>query len=153
MKQSERILQYMQDFGSITPLEALDDLGVMPAGGQDLRPQKGRASHLPADGHEEEPIRRGSQLRRVQIGGRSWSLLQLICKTRQIGKQLPLHCTGPDIRSESESAKKETKPLYIWSIGGNGLLNHIVIQGRLTRSPELRRTGNGTAVASFTLGL
>ena len=31
------------------------------------------------------------------------------------------------------------------------MLNHIVIQGRLTRSPELRRTGNGTAVTSFTL--
>lgn len=31
------------------------------------------------------------------------------------------------------------------------MLNHIVIQGRLTRSPELRRTGNGTAVASFSL--
>ena len=31
------------------------------------------------------------------------------------------------------------------------MLNHITIMGRLTREPELRRTGNGTAVASFTL--
>lgn len=31
------------------------------------------------------------------------------------------------------------------------MLNHIVIQGRLTRDPELRRTGNGTAVTSFSL--
>ena len=29
------------------------------------------------------------------------------------------------------------------------MLNHIVIMGRLTRDPELRRTGSGVAVASF----
>ena len=29
------------------------------------------------------------------------------------------------------------------------MLNHIVIMGRLTRDPELRRTGSGIAVASF----
>jgi single-strand DNA-binding protein len=33
------------------------------------------------------------------------------------------------------------------------MLNHIVLQGRLTRDPELRRTGSGTAVASFTLAV
>ena len=31
------------------------------------------------------------------------------------------------------------------------MLNHIVLQGRLTRDPELRRTGSGKPVASFTL--
>lgn len=31
------------------------------------------------------------------------------------------------------------------------MLNNIVIMGRLTRDPELRRTNNGTAVTSFTL--
>lgn len=31
------------------------------------------------------------------------------------------------------------------------MLNHITIMGRLTGDPELRRTGNGTAVASFTV--
>lgn len=29
------------------------------------------------------------------------------------------------------------------------MLNHIVIMGRLTRDPELRRTGSGTAVTNF----
>ena len=29
------------------------------------------------------------------------------------------------------------------------MLNHITIMGRLTRDPELRRTGSGLAVASF----
>ena len=29
MTQCERVLQYMQDFGSINPLEAMNDLGVM----------------------------------------------------------------------------------------------------------------------------
>ena len=33
------------------------------------------------------------------------------------------------------------------------MLNHIVLMGRLTRDPELRRTGSGTAVASFTLAV
>ena len=33
------------------------------------------------------------------------------------------------------------------------MLNHIVIMGRLTRDPELRRTGSGIAVASFTIAV
>lgn len=33
------------------------------------------------------------------------------------------------------------------------MLNHITIMGRLTRDPELRRTGSGTAVANFTLAV
>ena len=33
------------------------------------------------------------------------------------------------------------------------MLNHTVIMGRLTRDPELRRTGNGVAVVSFTLAV
>ena len=33
------------------------------------------------------------------------------------------------------------------------MLNHITIMGRLTRDPELRRTGTGTAVTSFTLAV
>ena len=33
------------------------------------------------------------------------------------------------------------------------MLNHITIMGRLTREPELRRTGSGIAVASFTLAV
>lgn len=31
------------------------------------------------------------------------------------------------------------------------MLNHITIMGRLTKDPELRRTGNGTAVTSFSI--
>ena len=33
------------------------------------------------------------------------------------------------------------------------MLNHITIMGRMTRDPELRRTGSGIAVASFTLAV
>ena len=33
------------------------------------------------------------------------------------------------------------------------MLNKIIVMGRLTRDPELRRTGSGTAVASFTLAV
>lgn len=33
------------------------------------------------------------------------------------------------------------------------MLNHITIMGRLVRDPELRRTGSGIAVASFTLAV
>ena len=31
------------------------------------------------------------------------------------------------------------------------MLNHITIMGRLTKAPELRRTGTGVAVTSFTI--
>ena len=33
------------------------------------------------------------------------------------------------------------------------MLNHITVMGRLTKDPELRRTGNGVAVTSFTLAV
>ena len=33
------------------------------------------------------------------------------------------------------------------------MLNHIVVMGRLTRDPELRRTGSGIAVTSFTVAV
>lgn len=33
------------------------------------------------------------------------------------------------------------------------MLNHITIMGRLTRDPELRKTGSGTSVASFTVAV
>lgn len=33
------------------------------------------------------------------------------------------------------------------------MLNHIVIMGRVVRDPELRRTGSGVAVASFTVAV
>ena len=33
------------------------------------------------------------------------------------------------------------------------MLNHIIIMGRLTRDPELRRTASGVAVASFSLAV
>ena len=33
------------------------------------------------------------------------------------------------------------------------MLNHIVVMGRLTRDPELRRTGSGVAIASFTVAV
>lgn len=33
------------------------------------------------------------------------------------------------------------------------MLNHIVLMGRLTRDPELKRTASGTAVASFSIAV
>ena len=33
------------------------------------------------------------------------------------------------------------------------MLNHIVLMGRLTRDPELRRTGSGIPVTTFTLAV
>ena len=44
MKQNERVLKYMKDFGTITQLQALSDLGVMRLGARiyDLK----RAGHM-----------------------------------------------------------------------------------------------------------
>lgn len=33
------------------------------------------------------------------------------------------------------------------------MLNRIIVMGRMTRDPELRRTNSGTAVASFTVAV
>ena len=33
------------------------------------------------------------------------------------------------------------------------MLNHIVLMGRLTRDPELRRTASGVAVATFSIAV
>lgn len=33
------------------------------------------------------------------------------------------------------------------------MLNHVVMMGRLTRDPELRRTGSGVAVANFSIAV
>ncbi len=33
------------------------------------------------------------------------------------------------------------------------MLNHITIMGRMTKAPEMRRTGSGVAVTSFTLAV
>lgn len=33
------------------------------------------------------------------------------------------------------------------------MLNRVLLMGRLTRDPEMRQTGNGTAVANFTLAV
>ena len=33
------------------------------------------------------------------------------------------------------------------------MLNHITVMGRLTRDPELRKTGNGISVANFTVAV
>ena len=33
------------------------------------------------------------------------------------------------------------------------MLNHIVIMGRLTRDPELRKTASGVSVTSFTVAV
>ena len=67
--QCDRILQYMHDFGSINPVQAMSDLGVMRLGARIWDLKKGRPSHHPENGQEKEPIRRAGELCRVQTGG------------------------------------------------------------------------------------
>ena len=37
--------------------------------------------------------------------------------------------------------------------GGKSMINRVVLVGRLTKSPELRKTQNGTSVCKFTLAV
>lgn len=37
--------------------------------------------------------------------------------------------------------------------GGEAVLNHVALQGRLTRDPELRSTGSGIPVTSFSIAV
>lgn len=38
-------------------------------------------------------------------------------------------------------------------VGGRKMINNVVLVGRLTKDPDLKYTGNGTAVATFTLAV
>ena len=65
----------------------------------------------------------------------------------------------PEFPAELERVMKITEGVIrclttvVAELGGFPMLNHITIMGRLTRDPELRRTGSGVAVASFTLAV
>ena len=66
--------------------------------------------------------------------------VRMICECKP---QLPLSWTKECSTSQVDEE----------SVRRNAMLNHIVLMGRLTRDPELRRTGTGIAVASFTLAV
>lgn len=43
--------------------------------------------------------------------------------------------------------------LFDMKKGGKSMINRVVLVGRLTKSPELRKTQNGTSVCKFTLAV
>ena len=57
--QAQRVLNYIETFGSITQMEALNDLGVMRLGIKNLRSEETGTSHRERDHHSEESLRRG----------------------------------------------------------------------------------------------
>ena len=65
----------------------------------------------------------------------------------------------PELPAEIDRVMKITENVMrslitaVEAEGGIFMLNHIVLMGRLTRDPELRRTGSGISVASFTLAV
>lgn len=97
----------------------------------------------------------------------------LNCPDRRIGCHDPAVCpkwadyenihkaelaARPSYREREDMVEyiKDRRRRYMpgrWKKRRQIMLNHIVLMGRLTRDPELRHTGNGTAVASFSLAV
>lgn len=69
MKQAERVLKYMRDFGSITQLEAMQDLGCMRLGARVYDLKREGLQHPARHGNEQEPVWRGYELCQIQVGG------------------------------------------------------------------------------------
>lgn len=62
------------------------------------------------------------------------------------GKLKNRHFTGRcDIVYDKSAASEKER--------GHGMINHVVLVGRLTKDPELRYTADGTAVANVTLAV
>lgn len=66
--QKERIIKYLQDFGSITPLQALADLGIMRLGGADMGPEERRMEHSEGDTVLRKPLRRAYPVCKLPVG-------------------------------------------------------------------------------------
>lgn len=76
----------------------------------------------------------------------------------EAGEGLPLSWASGDVPGAGHEEDAETGwvPAYGgWKAveGGKIMLNHITIMGRLTRDPELQRTGTGIAVANFSVAV
>lgn len=80
-----------------------------------------------------------------------WISIDIVAPAERDAVFLALFHAGTP--SASGSGRMGTRPSFTLSTGGSKLLNHIVIMGRLARDPELRRTQNGTPVASFRLAV
>lgn len=62
MTQCDKIIRYIKDFGSITTMQAFQDLGVTRAFRADLRPESTRVPHSDRTGFRAQQIRREGTL-------------------------------------------------------------------------------------------
>lgn len=69
MTQTDRVLMYMRDFGSISQVEAMRDLGCMRLAARISDLKRKRLRDSAGHGIEFEPVWRRSPLCDVQIGG------------------------------------------------------------------------------------
>jgi len=67
MTQKERISKYLDDFGSITPLEAMRDLGIMRLGAR-IWEMIRDGEKIIRDGKQQKPLRTGHAVRTVSQG-------------------------------------------------------------------------------------
>ena len=65
--QCERIVKYMQDFGTITTAEAMLELGVYRLASRINDLKKARAQYRENDGRSKEPIRRNGAVCAVSV--------------------------------------------------------------------------------------
>ena len=111
MNQKQRILQYIRDFGSITPLEAIRDIGVLAL--------SQRIGELKRDGAEigvdivDVPNRYGGESRVARYSFEPSRSLD--AKAAQAGATSELDCGGTQRISSPLPVSGELKSIHEWS--------------------------------------
>lgn len=87
-------------------------------------------------------------------------LLMLVLTSNALALEVPTDTVVQNLNGSQQAIKTFTvydagrdRSVKLKNIGGITMLNKIILMGRLTRDPELRRTESGTAVCSFSIAV